>query len=82
LYIVLLKYSRIKVNSRRQGNYQTLSDVEHLVMEYVTYINNISLLNIWYRSYWPTQTTPSQGEKLVYLQEEKPYSWVGGGKPL
>ena len=24
---------------------------------------------------WPTQTTPSQGGKLVYLQEENPCSW-------
>src|SRR6266566_2771052 len=24
---------------------------------------------------WPTQTTLSQGGKLVYLQEENPYSW-------
>jgi hypothetical protein len=30
----------------------------------------------------PTQTTLSQGGKLVYLQEENPYSWVRGGKTL
>jgi hypothetical protein len=30
----------------------------------------------------PTQTTPSQGGKLVYLQEENPCSWVGEGKTL
>jgi hypothetical protein len=33
------------------------------------------LINVWYGSYWPTQTTLSQGGKLVYLQEENPYSW-------
>jgi hypothetical protein len=31
---------------------------------------------------WPMQTTLSQGGKLVYLQEENPYSWVKGGKTL
>jgi hypothetical protein len=29
---------------------------------------------------WPTQITPSQGGKLVYLQEENPYS-LGEEKP-
>ena len=33
--IVLLRYSRIKVDGRRQGNYRTLGDIGHLVMEYV-----------------------------------------------
>jgi hypothetical protein len=35
LYIVLLRYGRVKVDGGRQGNYRTLGDIGHSVMEYV-----------------------------------------------
>ena len=31
----MLRYSRVKVDGGRQGNYRTLGDVGHSVMEYV-----------------------------------------------
>jgi hypothetical protein len=33
----LLRYGRVKVDGGRQGNYRTLGDIGHSVMEYVIY---------------------------------------------
>src|SRR6266403_5199312 len=87
--ITVILYKEGKVDYLLLGSYcpialkNTLSKIlERVIVDYIVDIIIVYCLTSDTDPTWPTQTTPSQGGKLVYLQEEKPCSWVRGGKTL